>query len=176
MRLGSSMRNRIYISVEDGLSEPAWLCRVQPFLQKILERLGFGGEEISIFFCGDAEIRRLNRTYRNIDRATDVLSFEDGGEYCDEEGLWKTAGDIALSLDTLPVNAEYFGVDLNTELKRLLIHGLLHLHGMDHGQEHLEAGITPECEMLRLQEKLLAECDDIIINPVEELSFQNRSI
>ena len=55
----------------------------------------------------------------------------------------------------LPENAEYFETDANTELKRLLIHGILHLNGMDHEPEHIEKGVEPECEMLVLQEKTL---------------------
>ena len=65
------------------------------------------------------------------------------------------AGDIAVSVDTLKKNAEYFGIDENSELKRLLLHGLLHLNGYDHGEEHIEKGKSPECEMLRLQEEIL---------------------
>ena len=43
----------------------------------------------------------------------------------------------------------------NDELKRLLVHGILHLNGMDHGEEHIEKGVTPVCEMLQKQEKIL---------------------
>lgn len=157
------MANRILIGMQDGLEEPSWLSLVEPFIQKIMERLGYDGEEISIMFCDDNQIRELNKTFRNIDSATDVLSFENDGEYSDDEGVWKTVGDIAISLDTLPVNAEYFKTDVNTELKRLLIHGIMHLNGMDHGEEHIEAEKTPECEMLVLQEKVLSEYNDSII-------------
>ena len=157
------MANRILIGMQDGLEEPSWLSLVEPFIQKIMERLGYDGEEISIMFCDDNQIRELNKTFRNIDSATDVLSFENDGEYSDDEGVWKTVGDIAISLDMLPVNAEYFKTDVNTELKRLLIHGIMHLNGMDHGEEHIEAEKTPECEMLVLQEKVLSEYNDSII-------------
>ena len=108
----------------------------------------------------DQFIKELNSQYRNIDSATDVLSFENGEEYEDEEGLWKNVGDIAISLETLPKNAEYFEVDTNTELKRLIIHGILHLNGMDHGEEHIEKGVVPTDEMLILQENLLADLSD----------------
>lgn len=157
------MANRILIGMQDGLEEPSWLSHVEPFIQKIMKRLSYNGEEISIMFCDDNQIRELNKTFRNIDSATDVLSFENDGEYSDDEGVWKTVGDIAISLDTLPVNAEYFKTDVNTELKRLLIHGIMHLNGMDHGEEHIEAEKTPECEMLVLQEKVLSEYNDSII-------------
>ena len=150
------MANRIFVSVEEGLPEPAWLGKIEPYMQKVLEKAGYDQEEISIMFCGDSFIQELNKNYRKIDSPTDVLSFENGEEYKDEEGDWFSAGDIVISLETLPKNAEYFEVDENTELKRLLIHGLLHLNGMDHGEEHIEKGIAPAGEMLVLQEKILS--------------------
>ena len=116
--------------------------------------------DFSVLFCSDEFIKELNSQYRNIDSATDVLSFENGEEYEDEEGLWKNVGDIAISLETLPKNAEYFEVDTNTELKRLIIHGILHLNGLDHGEEHIEKGVVPTDEMLILQENLLADLSD----------------
>jgi probable rRNA maturation factor len=122
-----------------------------------LQKLNYDNEEISVLFCSDEFIKELNSQYRNIDSATDVLSFENGEEYEDEEGLWKNVGDIAISLETLPKNAEYFEVDTNTELKRLIIHGILHLNGMDHGEEHIEKGVVPTDEMLVLQENLLSD-------------------
>lgn len=157
------MANRVFISVQEELEEPAWLNEVELFINKAAEKLHFDSEEISILFCNDEYIRELNNNYRNIDAPTDVLSFENDEEYEDEEGTWKCVGDIAISLDTLPVNAEYFNEDQNSELKRLLVHGLLHLNGMDHGEEHIEKGCAPQGEMLVLQEKTLQELKDEII-------------
>ena len=152
--------NRIFISVQDDVEEPLWFSNVEPFVLKAMETLKFDGEEVSILFCNDIYMQELNKNYRGIDSTTDVLSFENDEEYEDEEGTWKCVGDIAISLDTLPVNSEYFEVDNNTELKRLLVHGLLHLNGMDHGEEHIEKGVTPVCEMLALQETILESLKD----------------
>lgn len=157
------MANRIFVSVEDGFAEPEWLGKIEPYMHKVLEKVGYDNEEISVMFCSDKFIQELNKNYRKIDSPTDVLSFENGEEYTDEEGNWFSAGDIVISLETLPKNAEYFDVDKNTELKRLLIHGLLHLNGMDHGEEHIEKGIAPAGEMLVLQEKVLSELADEIL-------------
>ena len=149
------MANRFLVGA-DEIDEPSWLGNVEPFLQKMAAELGFDGQEASIVFCGDEMIRELNKNYRNIDAATDVLSFENGEKFTDEDGSeWLLAGDIAISVDTLKKNAEYFGIDENSELKRLLLHGLLHLNGYDHGEEHIEKGKAPECEMLKLQEEIL---------------------
>lgn len=157
------MANRIYVSTYDGIKEPDWLENAEHFVAKAAEELGFSGQEISILFCGDSYIQELNKLYRNIDAPTDVLSFENDEEYEDEEGSWKCVGDIVISLDTLPVNAEYFNEDKNAELKRLLVHGLLHLNGMDHGEEHIQKGVAPVCQMLVLQETILEKLKDEII-------------
>lgn len=151
------MANRILISLGEDVTEPEWFNKVEPFVQVVMQKLNYDNEEISVLFCSDEFIKELNSQYRNIDSATDVLSFENGEEYEDEEGLWKNVGDIAISLETLPKNAEYFEVDTNTELKRLIIHGILHLNGMDHGEEHIEKGVVPTDEMLVLQENLLSD-------------------
>ncbi len=149
------MANNFLVSVQ-GIEEPEWLCRVEPFMQKIAGELLIDGQEASVMFCGDETIRQLNKDYRNIDAPTDVLSFENGEKFLDQEGQeWLLAGDIAISVDTLKKNAEYFGDDINSELKRLLLHGLLHLNGYDHGEEHIEKGKEPECQMLKLQEETL---------------------
>lgn len=148
--------NKILVSVEEDLEEPSWLKNVENFSQKVLQEMSFENEEISILFCRDSFIQTLNREYRNIDAPTDVLSFENGIEYEDEDGVkWKVAGDIAISLETLPKNAEYFEVAQDEELKRLLVHGLLHLNGYDHGEEHVEKNKEPLCEMLKIQKKIM---------------------
>lgn len=155
--------NRIFVSVQEDLTSPAWLEKIEPFVSKVLEHLNYDKEEISILFCNDSFIQELNKNYRNIDAPTDVLSFENGEEYNDEEGKWLNVGDIAISVETLSKNVAYFEVDENTELKRLLIHGILHLNGMDHGEEHIEKGIEPTGKMLVIQEKVLKELSDEFI-------------
>lgn len=157
------MKNRIEISVQEGMQEPSWLENVVNFLDKISSELKYSNQEVSILFCNDEYIQQLNNDYRNIDSPTDVLSFESDDVYEDEEGSWTCIGDIAISLDTLPVNSKYFETSENDELKRLLIHGYLHLNGYDHGEEHIEKNVTPECEMLVLQEKILEKFKDEII-------------
>lgn len=155
--------NRVFAAMHDGVQEPEWFNNVEPFVNKALKELNYDGEEISLLFCDDTYMQELNKAYRQIDSATDVLSFENDEEYEDEEGRWKCVGDIVISLDTLPVNAQYFEVSLNDELKRLIVHGLLHLNGLDHGEEHIEKGVAPKCEMLKIQEKALENLKDEII-------------
>ncbi len=152
--------NRVFVAMQEGVDEPDWFESVESFVQKALGELKFDGEEISMLLCNDTYMQELNKAYRNIDSTTDVLSFENDEEYEDEEGKWKCVGDIVISLDTLPVNADYFEESRNDELKRLIVHGLLHLNGMDHGEEHIEKGTAPQCEMLVLQENVLEKLKD----------------
>lgn len=114
--------------------------------------------EFSILLCGDGLIRDLNRQYRGIDAPTDVLSFETAGEGALEAGNpFFFAGEIVISLDTLAANSAEFGVSENEELKRLVIHGILHLNGMDHLDN------SPEQEMLKIQESILETLGDVIL-------------
>ena len=154
------MKNRILIAMQEGVDAPSWLDNVEAFVLLSMKKLGYKREEVSILFCNDSYMQELNKQYRNIDSPTDVLSFENEEVYKDEEGKWKCVGDIVISLDTLPVNAQYFNEDNNSELKRLLVHGLLHLNGYDHGEEHIEKDQKPKCKMLRRQEKLLKQLKD----------------
>ncbi len=150
------MANNILIDVQEGMEKPLWIENAHSFVLKAMDEMGYDGQEISILFCGDAFIQELNKNYRNIDAPTDVLSFENGETYTDENGdTWLSAGDIAVSLETLPKNASYFEVPEDEELKRLLVHGILHLNGYDHGEEHVEKGREPECEMLKIQKEIM---------------------
>ena len=81
-------------------------------------------EATTLILCSDYIIRKLNHRYRKIDRATDVLSFPFG----DPDLL----GEIYISPQRAKIQAKRYGLTYNEELKRLLIHGLLHLIGYDH--------------------------------------------
>ncbi len=104
----------------------------KPFLynltQDILEITDKAEAEISIYITDDEYIKELNRRYRNKDKPTDVLSFPIN-EYID--GKW-IAGDIVISLQTAKRQAKQHGHSLKEELKRLIVHGFVHLLGYDH--------------------------------------------
>lgn len=82
--------------------------------------------EIAIVLARDPELRELNRRWRRIDRATDVLSFP----YADVRG--RIDGDLVISLDRLAEQATRYRVSAGKELLRLVVHGALHLCGHDH--------------------------------------------
>ncbi|MBP8743108.1 MAG: rRNA maturation RNase YbeY [Acidaminococcaceae bacterium] len=122
-------------------------------------------EEVDITIVTDDEIHTLNRDYRNVDRATDVLSFaldEDGGEPELVGGPEvHLLGDIIISAETAARQAEEFGHGLEREIVYLAVHGLLHLLGYDHMQEEDKAIMrAKEEEALReikLSEEFLAD-------------------
>ena len=111
--------------------------------------------DFSVTFVSDDEIRNLNREYRNIDSPTDILTFRlaDGeDDFPSPEGEEVELGDIFISLESMRRNASEFGVDENDELRRLLLHGLMHLRGWDHRTNDF----TSE-PMLIEQERILKE-------------------
>jgi probable rRNA maturation factor len=144
--------NRVEIGAEE-VPLPPWSARANDFVLKVLDQLGRDRWDLSLLFCDNAYIRSLNARFRNSDESTDVLSFSQGGSYADERTREQRflAGDIVVSLETLAENAGYFQVSQDEELRRLLIHGILHLDGMDH---QTNGGAEP---MLKLQETILAE-------------------
>jgi probable rRNA maturation factor len=132
---------------------------VKEFMLKVLDVLGKDKWEVSVLFTGDAFIQKLNRDYRGKDEPTDVLSFAqvDSKEAFPDKGGRFYAGDIVISMETLAKNAEYFGISVNEELKRLLVHGLLHLSGMDHENNDVDQ------PMLVKQEKILKKFSGVVL-------------
>jgi probable rRNA maturation factor len=140
--------NNVEVSAEE-VPLPSWSTSACGFALKVLEELKHDNWELSILLCGDKTIKELNAKYRNKDEPTDILSFSLGETVKDGENTVYLPGDLVLSLETLRENAGYFKVSEDEELRRLIIHGILHLDGMDH--ETLEKNEP----MLELQEKLL---------------------
>ncbi len=83
--------------------------------------------EVDVLLTSDAVLRRLNREFRGQDKATDVLSFPAAAEVAEQH-----AGDLAISLQTADRQARRHGHTLDMEVRVLLLHGMLHLRGMDH--------------------------------------------
>ena len=105
-------------------------------LQRFLSTLEIEVAAGSPFDClvtTDAELRRLNRAFRGKDAVTDVLSFRAGpflnSRSCERDDA---LGDLAISLARARAQARQFGHRLEDEIRILMLHGLLHLLGMDH--------------------------------------------
>ncbi len=130
--------------VSSAVSGPA----VSRFLHRAQRAIGLGGS-VSVLLTSDAELKRLNRSFRGKNKATDVLSFP-ADPIPGLPAGHAHAGDLAISLDTAARQAEQFGHTLAIEVRVLLLHGLLHLAGFDHEVDRGEmAG-----EELRLRAEL----------------------
>ena len=105
--------------------------------------------EVSVTFTDNEKIRELNRTYRHIDRATDVLSFPLFDEdYAENE---KTPlGDIVVSLEKAQAQSKQYGHSFEREVAFLVVHSMLHLLGYDH-----ETGKEDEKEMFFKQDEIM---------------------
>lgn len=134
-----------------GINLPEWEKRCRIFVTKVLEAIGEEDQEVSIVLCSNEFIRNLNNVYRGKDEPTDVLSFAQADEESPGDAAAKTAGDVVISLEAAAENARRFDVKLDEEIRRLLIHGVLHLLGWDHSDN------APDQEMLVFQEKILGD-------------------
>jgi probable rRNA maturation factor len=87
---------------------------------------------VTVLITSDRGIRKLNRQFRQKNKATDVLSFPAAVPSHGGRGTAKVAGDLAISIDMAARQALVLGHPLLAELKVLMLHGLLHLAGFDH--------------------------------------------
>lgn len=123
--------NLVEVSMEDG-SEYEELIGSSCY--GLLGVLGIDNAELSVVLTNDAEIRALNSQWRDMDTATDVLSFPQMGDE-GPPGMPLLLGDIVISHETAAKQARDLGHAIEDELRVLLVHGLLHLLGHDHLEE-----------------------------------------
>lgn len=95
----------------------AWIKRVAATYGKKVGEVGY-------LFCDDEHILQVNNEYLGHDYYTDIITFD----YCEGDVL---NGDLVISLDTVHSNAELFGKAYDEELHRVIIHGILHLCGLN---------------------------------------------
>jgi len=146
--------------------EPSWLSLMQTAADCALITEGVRREcAVSIRLCGDEDIHEINREYRGVDRATDVLSFPTvnypqgmtAGQAdhllrreLDDELDACMLGDLILSVPHVLAQAEEYGHSPEREAAYLIVHGLCHLMGYDHIEE------DDKREMRALEEKILS--------------------
>lgn len=141
---------KVLINKDDGVRVPAGIrLLVRKCCHAVLEEEGFDGlAEVSATFTDDERIRQLNKTYRYIDKSTDVLSFplgENGVYDINHDTGAKMLGDIVISVPHATAQAEEYGHSLEREIGFLTVHSMLHLLGYD----HVNGGI----EEVRMREK-----------------------
>jgi len=103
----------------------------ETFAARAARAIGKKDSSATIAFVSDKTIRQLNRQFRGVDKATDVLSFP-----AEDDGA--NLGDIAISVDTAAVQAKENGLTFDEEVAQLILHGLLHLSGYDHETDNGE--------------------------------------
>ncbi|MBI9094841.1 MAG: rRNA maturation RNase YbeY [Sphaerochaeta sp.] len=153
------------ISYEDAsFQEIAPESLVEKRVFAVLEALDVEPCELSLTFVSDAYMQELNKTYRGKDESTDILSFvqeDDLEDFCWPELSFagdsappvevRVLGDMVISIDTLKRNAQSFSVEVDEELFRLLIHGLLHLLGFDHASNDATEPMLVQQEQLLMK-------------------------
>lgn len=118
-----------------------WIARVAQSHNRTAYRLNY-------IFCDDEEILKVNREFLRHDYYTDIITFDN----CLGSML---RGDLFISLDTVRTNAEWLGVDYDRELKRVIIHGVLHLCGInDKGPGEREVMEAHENDALAMLDSL----------------------
>ena len=139
--------------------------RLSDISSRILLDEGSQNCEFTLSFLQPSEIKKLNKSFRQINEVTDVLSFPADDEIDPETGT-PFLGDILICVDRAAEQASQSGHALQNEIELLLIHGLLHLHGYDH------AVAEDQTEMWALQNHYL-EAFGIQLgrNPGDEFDF-----
>ena len=109
----------------EGVSLPRIRRRiVGKWIAEVCSRYGKAVGEISYLFCDDEYILKANQEFLDHDYYTDIITFD-----YDEDDIIN--GDLFISLDTVRTNAEKFGKEYEEELHRVIIHGILHLCGIN---------------------------------------------
>ncbi len=122
---------------------------LEQYIQYITKKLNIEKALFNIILVDEQEIQNLNRTYRKIDKTTDVISFalEDNSEF--KNPMIRVLGDIYICIPIAYKQAEEYGHSRIREISFLATHGILHLLGYDHMKEEEEK------IMFNLQEELL---------------------
>lgn len=143
------------IEIDNRQDSIAVDSRMEELMEKAIEQVltyeGFNQKaEVAVMLTDNAGIRKLNKEYRNLDSATDVLSFpmldfdegyqeegavEVGVEDIDPENGEVVLGDIVISLERAKEQSEEYGHSLEREVAFLVVHSMLHLLGYDHMEE-----------------------------------------
>lgn len=157
------MRNKINLVFQQGgLQRLVISANIRTCINAVLKAEGVTAKcEINVLITDDAGIREINRTSRNIDSATDVLSFPmfelapgelpaDWTEYEDPDTGLVPLGDMCISLERAIAQAKEFGHTTRREVGYLTIHSMLHLLGYD----HLDEG--PQKRQMRAREEAIA--------------------
>jgi len=117
--------------------------KTKAWINKVISSYNRIAGNINIIFCSDSYLLSINKEYLNHDYFTDVITFDMSVDD-------KISGDIFISLDKVKVNASEWSVSFESELFRVMIHGVLHLLGFDDNTEYRRK------EMRKLEDNALS--------------------
>lgn len=118
---------------------------IKSVVQKYDRRVG----DINVILCDDPSILEINMQFLSHDYYTDIITFD----YCEDDYI---NGELYISIDTVKANAEEYSQDFGVELHRVIIHGVLHLCGLD---DHSDEDIK---EMRDAENSALLELEEIL--------------
>jgi probable rRNA maturation factor len=122
----------IHVSGTSTLPDGIDLVRIRNIVKMVFTTRGFTGDA-SIIFTDNKAIHKLNLAYRNIDAATDVLSFP--SEEIDPDSEIRYMGDVIISTEKALTQSSDAHRSHTDELTMLIVHGCLHLTGLDHATQ-----------------------------------------
>ena len=138
---------KIEFLFEGDIKAFPWKDKFETMARKLLKEEGTE-DNVNIVLCSDEFVREMNKSYRRLDKVTDVLSFEWHEDFPGEETM---LGEIYIARDQVKRQAPQYGNTFFAELKRVIVHGLLHLSGYDHIKAaDRKVMRARECEFLNL--------------------------
>ncbi|EMR03103.1 rRNA maturation RNase YbeY [Cesiribacter andamanensis] len=97
--------------------------KTRSWIKKVCQEEGVSVRELNVIFCSDPYLRQLNKEYLQHDYFTDIVTFDNA----EEEGVLE--GDLFISIDRIQENSQDYAISTDQELRRVIIHGVLHLLG-----------------------------------------------
>ena len=144
-------KHTILVSIAEPFAGSISAKRLAGIARRVLEAEGVGAAELSVAVTDDETVRSLNREYAGEDAVTDVLSFSqrEGEEFVAPPGRVPPLGEVIIAYPQAARQTGERGGSAETEVTRLLIHGILHLLGYDHGEPEEERRMRAREEELR---------------------------
>jgi len=104
---------------------------ISKWLRAVAAEKGYELGELNYIFCSDSYLLAINKQFLDHDYETDIITFDNSEDFFMETGRRGVSADIYISVDTVRVNGNAYGEGFAREMRRVIVHGLLHLIGYD---------------------------------------------
>ena len=128
--------------------------KIKTWLKNVAASHGFQAGDLNYVFCDDEYLLEMNKQYLGHDYYTDIITFDSREDAASK----RLDGDIFISVDTVRANGEEYGEGFDREIMRVIVHGLLHLIGLD---DHTE---QEQKQMREAENSALAQWDTIMMS------------